>query len=76
MKAIDNGHHHIVKLLCTMRSDLNINLVNEVGDTALLISLRHGYCNDAETLIELGSELNTCNALGEFPLHLPAKMVA
>ena len=73
MKAVDNGHHHIVRLLCKRCSDLNINAVNEAGDTALLIALRHGYCKDAEFLVEQGSELNTRNALGEFPLALACK---
>lgn len=67
MNAIYKQKHNIINMLL-QASDININLKNIMGNTALHIAIFYGYTDLAYILINKGADLNIENVYQETPL--------
>jgi hypothetical protein len=62
--ACQNGHTAVVKLLVSMRPDLDIRCANKKGNTALHFCFAYGFEDLGEHLIALGADEYATNAEG------------
>jgi len=67
-RCAQNGDDRILEVMTA--SDLNVNAVNDRGDTPLLLACRHGHYRLVVALVSRGAETNKVNPQsGRSPLH-------
>ena len=68
--AAMNGHTQVVDFLLSNVTHVNVNSLDQGGDTALLTALRQHHCDSALQLLKHGADLSVLDSDGNTTLHL------
>ena len=73
IQAARDGHHGIVKILCTANPPADLEITDGSGNTALIIAARFGHCEIVKLLVSKGVGIHKVNHGGNTALILACR---